>query len=161
MITCTLIVNRQFYCSEERSTFSISYQYVYCRPTDKYNFNSTLMITVGDANQTYEWYSQTGANVPLDVSSYEQGSSFNGASDSNTFECVNMTKTDNGTEHNINEITVTYEYPWKVNSTERILVHISSFLGDHNYWFMVGDVQIRCLGLSTISICQCDTVLQL
>ena len=93
MVTCTLMVNRQFYCSEEQSTFSINYQYVYCRPTDKYNFNSTLMITVGDANQTYEWYSHTGANVPLDVSSYEQGSSFNGASDSNTFQCVNMTKT--------------------------------------------------------------------
>ena len=144
-------MNRQFYCSDDLSTFSISYQYVYCKANLASSFTSALTITVGSASESYEWYDKEGlTNLPANASLYG-GSNFDKVSDSNMFGCnttTNSNRAGSSESESINAITISYEYnASKVNSTDSILVHIYNFLDNHNYWFMIGDVQIRCLGM--------------
>ena len=151
-------MNRQFYCSEDQSIFSISYQYVYCRATTLTDaFETTLEIQVDGTFETYAWTQEDDGYVPSDASTYDDGYSFSAESDSNMFECldtdIDNTYTDStpNTEYNINVITVSYEYTSKVDSTDSILVKISNFVDNHNYWFMIGNVSVRCLGMSRLS----------
>ena len=144
--------NRQFYCTEDQSTFSISYQYVYCVANLGNDLLSTLTITVGSSSESYSWYEDEGlTNLPEDASGYG-GSYFSRESDSNIFQCLDTNRNNNldgegsYNEYNINEITVSYEYTSKVDSTDSILVQISNFVDNHNYWFMIGKVSVRCLG---------------
>ena len=155
-LTFILIVNRQFYCNQSRSTFSISYQYVYCIADLTNDFISELTITVDNSSEIYTWYEDdySLSNLPADASLYG-GSSFSNESDSNLFRCLDTTSSNNLDEitgsgynsYNVNAITVSYEYSSKVNSNDSILVQISNYLDNHNYWFMIGDVEIRCLSM--------------
>ena len=153
-ISFMLIVNRQFYCNESSSTFSISYQYVYCRASTLSNpFKTILNINVNGTSEIYNWTQEDDGYVPSNASTYTDGYSFSAKNDSNIFECLDTsggnTYTDNitNTEYNVNAITVSYEYTLKVDSTDSILVQISNYLDNHNYWFMISDVEIRCLSM--------------
>ena len=138
---------RQFYCSVDQSNFTISYQYVYCRPSLSKTFSNNLTITVGDSSEIYTWYD--GMSVPANASDYG-GASFSRESDSNMFTC-NATTGSNyaGSDESkiINSYNVSYEYSSKVDRNESILVQISNYLDNHNYWFMIGNVEIECEGL--------------
>ena len=107
------------------------------------------------SSDSYTWYKDdyTLSNLPAKASKYG-GSSFSSESDSNLFRCLD-TDSDNNLDgdgtyssYDVNAITVSYTYDTsKVNSTDSILVQISNYLDNHNYWFMIGDIEIRCLGM--------------
>ena len=147
------IINRQFYCNQS-STFSISYQYVYCVANLTDDFTSELTITVGNSNESYEWYHEEYnlTSLPANASDYD-GSTFSIQSNSSIFQCLDTDKDDNldnngnYSEYNINTIDVSYEFTANVNSTDSILIQISNYLVNHNYWFMIGNVEIECKGL--------------
>ena len=155
-----MINNRQFYCNESDSTFSISYQYVYCRATTLSDapFKTTLNINVDGTSEIYNWTREDDGYVPSDASTYDDGYSFPAESNSNIFECLDTSRSNTytdsteNTEYNVNAITVSYEYTSKVDSTDSILVQISNFVDNHNYWFMIGKVSVRCLGALYLSL---------
>ena len=108
---------------------------------------------MGTSNESYTWYEEEGlTNLPADASVYN-GSYFGTVNDSNIFQCLDTTASNNldtgsgYNAYNVNAITVSYEYTSKVDSTDSILVQISNFVDNHNYWFMIGDLQVRCLGM--------------
>jgi len=78
-------VFRQFYCAEDESTLSISYQYVYCRGYLK-PFEHYVSITVADRVENYTFYS--GDSVPMNDSGVSGASSFYTESDSAMFDCI-------------------------------------------------------------------------
>ena len=139
-------MNRQFYCSEDESTVTITYQYVYCKPsTVGSSFTTTLEVDVGGSSDTYEWYDETDGYVPSDASTYADGYSFAVES---TFACVDA----NGDDFNVNGFDVSYTFPDDVDSADSILIHIYNYVDDHRYWFMIGNVQVRCLGRFLLSL---------
>ena len=152
-MTLTLIVDRQFHCSMDQSTFSISYQYVYCKADLSGDFTSELTITVDGSIENYTWYQDdySLSNLPADASDYG-GASFTNESDSNIFQCLDTDSSNNldaggsYSSYDVNTINVSYEYTSEVDSTDSTLVQISNYLNNYNYWFMIGDVQIRCFG---------------
>ena len=146
-------MDRQFHCSMDQSTFSISYQYVYCKANLSNDFTSELSIDVDGSIENYTWYQDDYSlpNLPANASNYG-GSSFSNESDSNIFRCLdtdssnNLDDGGNYSSYDVNAIDVSYEYTSEVDSTDSILVQISNYLDSHNYWFMIGDVSVRCLG---------------
>ena len=129
----------------DQSNFTIRYQYVYCVANLANTFSSELKITVGSSTDTHTWYD--GTTLPADASGYG-GSSFAKVDGSSSFKCNASIGSDkNGETHNINSYTVSYEYSSRVDRNESVLVQISNFLDNHNYWFMIGNVEIDCEGL--------------
>ena len=99
-------------------------------------------------NETYEWYADTGlADVPMDTDSYtaeiSDASTFSNVSGSNSFSCVD----NDPAEHVMNAVNVSWTYPNTVNSTDSVLVHFRSTVGQKQFWFMIGNIEIWCLGL--------------
>ena len=141
---------RQFYCAEDESTFSISYQYVYCRSFDK-RLENILYLDVNGKQVNYTWYHVDGygdgqqESAPYNFSnssSYtiDGATSFYNNNGSNMFECLN----DDNDNRVINTVPVSYEYPYKVNATDPILVHIYTRINIKKFWFMVGGVSVDC-----------------
>ena len=136
--------NRQFHCNEDDSTFSISYQYVYCRSYDE-PFQNILSINAENAPMsTCKWYGDD-PNVPLNVSGYANAISFYDEMDSNLFRCVDQSNPE--MDQLINSVTVSHQYPFTVNSSDSISVRISTYMAEKQFWFMIGDVSVECTGL--------------
>ena len=141
-----LFISRQFYCAEDASTFSINYQYVYCRSLP-HEFQNILYIDVGGVHENYTWYDGEYAPQNSTSSTIDGASSFSTANDSNMFDCVD----NSNNAHVVNLINVTYQYSSTVNSADPILIHIFTMLARPGFWFMVGNVEITCTG--NVSVC--------
>ena len=136
-------VFRQFYCAEDESTLSISYQYVYCRGYLK-PFEHYVSITVADRVENYTFYS--GDSVPMNDSGVSGASSFYTESDSAMFDCIDYF--DGSSDAEVVAVNVSYQFTSTVNRTDGALVHFYQMMNQKEFWFMITDVEIRCLGPS-------------
>ena len=105
-----------------------------------------ITISVGGNDETYIWYddelpstySETGA--PMNVTDYadylNDPVNFN-ASAAGMFPC----------DVNANSVTVSYTYSSTVSSSDAILIWIYNNLEQNDFWFMLGNFEVRCLGL--------------
>ena len=64
------------------------------------------------------------------------------------FACVDA----NDDDFNVIAFDVSYPLEDEVDSTDSILIHIYNYVDDHRYWFMIGNVQVRCLGMFFLSL---------
>ena len=81
----------------------------------------------------------------MNVSGYAEGISFYDDMDSNLFDCVDGSNPKQN--HLINRVIVSHKYPSPVNSSEPILVRISTYMSEKQFWFMIGDVSVDCVGM--------------
>ena len=95
----------------------------------------------------YKWYGDE-PDVPLNLSGYADAISFYDEMDSNLFDCVDGSNRQQN--QLINSVIVSHEYPVTVNSSDSILVRISSYMAQKQFWFMIGGVNVECTGWLSI-----------
>ena len=76
------------------------------------------------------------------TSSYKDigGVSFSKQNESNMLPCEDP----DGNAHVINIVDVSYTYSSIINSTDPVLVDIFTILKKHQFWFMIGNVEVEC-----------------